>query len=131
MADQILVVPAANDAGSGGALRTAMRIFEQWHVRPNEAITLLAVPRATFYHWRNNPPRAQDLPRDTKERLSYVLGIYKALHILLPQEDLADGWLSRPNSAAPFNGERPLHRMLGGNVADLYEVRRYLDGMRG
>jgi hypothetical protein len=39
--------------------------------------------------------------------------------------------LRRPNSAAPFGGRSALERMLSGNVADLYEVRRYLDAERG
>ena len=34
-------------------------------------------------------------------------------------------------TAAPFGGRSALAHMLGGNVADLYVVRRYLDGVRG
>jgi hypothetical protein len=37
----------------------------------------------------------------------------------------------RPNAASPFGGRSALERMLSGNVADLYEVRRYLDAQRG
>jgi hypothetical protein len=69
--------------------------------------------------------------RDLAERLSYILGIYKALQILLPDARSADSWVNRPNSALLFAGRAPLERILGGNVADLYEVRRWLDGQRG
>jgi hypothetical protein len=65
------------------------------------------------------------------ERLSYILGIYKALQILLPDEAAADAWIRQPNDAAPFGGRTALERMLSGHVADLYEVRRYLDAERG
>ena len=69
--------------------------------------------------------------RDTVERLSYLLGIYKALQILLPETEAADGWVRRPNQAAIFGGRSALERMLGGNVGDLLVVRQYLDAMRG
>lgn len=125
------VVPAPDEQRAGGAIRTVMRIFDKWGLGPAEAMTLLALPRATYYRWRENPPRAETLTRDIQERLSYVLGIYKALHILLPREEVANAWVTHPNDSLLFHGGRPLDRMLNGNVADLYEVRRYLDGQRG
>jgi hypothetical protein len=63
--------------------------------------------------------------------VSYVLGIYKALQILLPQQAAADAWVRRPNAAPLFGGRPALDRMLSGNVADLYVVRQYLDAQRG
>jgi hypothetical protein len=71
------------------------------------------------------------LPRDVLERLSYVFGIYKALQILLPDPAAADAWVRKPNEAPGFGGRSALEKMLSGNVADLYEVRRYLDAERG
>ena len=71
------------------------------------------------------------LKRDTLERLSYLLGIYKALQILLPAAAAADAWVKKPNSAPLFGGRSALDRMLGGNVADLVAVRQYLDARRG
>jgi hypothetical protein len=65
------------------------------------------------------------------ERISYVLGIYKALQILLPDATRADAWVRQPNTATPFGGRSALERMLGGNVGDLYAVREYLDAQRG
>jgi len=71
------------------------------------------------------------LPRDTLERLSYLLGIYKALQLLLPATEAADEWIRRPNAEPLFGGRSALERMLSGNVADLYLVRQYLDAQRG
>ena len=71
------------------------------------------------------------LPRDTLERISYILGIYKALQLLLPDTRAADEWIRRPNEAAVFGGRSALDRMLSGNVSDLYDVRQYLDAQRG
>ena len=80
--------------------------------------------------YRKQPEKAT-LPRDTLERLSNLLGIYKSLQILLPDAAAADAWVRQPNSAAPFGGRSALQRMLAGNVSDLHLVRRYLDGVRG
>ena len=40
-------------------------------------------------------------------------------------------WVHKANSAAPFNGRSALEYMLGGQVVDVADVRRYLDGVRG
>jgi len=60
-----------------------------------------------------------------------VLGIYKALRILLPDDMAADAWVRQPNAATPFGGRSALERMLGGQVSDLFVVREYLDAQRG
>jgi len=115
---------------AGPALRTYFRIAAAWRLRPEEARRLLGdPPRSTFFLWK----RAGEgqLSRDTLERVSYVLGIYKALQILLPQQDAADAWVRKPNAAPLFGGRSALERMLSGNVADLYVVRQYLDAQRG
>jgi hypothetical protein len=112
------------------ALRTFFNIAARWELSTDEQITLLGLgARSTFFKWKQAPPAT--LPADTLERLSYILGIYKALQLLLPDERAADAWVRRPNDAPPFNGQPALERMLRGRVADLYEVRRYLDAERG
>jgi Protein of unknown function (DUF2384) len=118
-------------ATAGGAgLRAFARIADLWHLSVAEQLALLGITsRSTYFKWRKEPqPR---LPRDTLERLSYLMGIYKALQLLLPNESAADEWIRRPNDAPLFGGKSALDRMLSGNVADLYIVRQYLDAQRG
>ena len=116
---------------AAAGLRAFVRIAQAWQLSVDEQLCVLGQPpRSTFFAWRKHPDRAQ-LPRDTLERLSCLLGIYKALQILLPDPTAADAWVRKPNTAAPFGGRSALAHMLGGNVADLYVVRRYLDGVRG
>lgn len=115
---------------SAPALRTFFRIAGLWDLSVAEQMALLGLTaRSTFFKWKKNPGTV--LPKDTLERISYVLGIYKALQILLPDERAADAWVKRPNSAAPFGGRSALERMSSGQVADLYVVRQYLDAQRG
>ncbi len=114
---------------SGPALRTFFNIADKWQLGPDEQMKLLGVTaRSTFYKWKKDGEVA--LPRDTLERISYILGIYKALHVLFP-DGAADSWVKKANSAKLFAGRSALERMLSGNVADLYVVRQYLDAQRG
>jgi len=120
----------APEEWAGPALRAFFRIAEAWGLSTDEQIVLLGAPaRSTYFAWKKRG--AERLPRDLLERISYVLGIWKALQILLPDPAVADAWVKRPNAAAPFGGRSALERMLSGNVSDLYVVRRYLDAQRG
>jgi len=124
--------PQTSDFSSAGGagLRAFVKIAEAWRLTVAEQLRLLGIAsRSTFFKWRREPdPR---LPQDTLERLSYLLGIYKSLQILLPDPKAADDWVRRPNTAPPFGGGSALERMLSGQVADLYVVRQYLDAERG
>jgi hypothetical protein len=118
------------DRLAGPALRTFFRIAEAWQLSTDEARALLGdPPRSTFFAWKKSG--IGPLSRDTLERISYVLGIYKALQILLPEPAAADAWVRKPNNAPLFAGKPALERMLSGNVADLYVIRQYLDAWRG
>jgi hypothetical protein len=133
-------VPHSEAAHGGGVsaermaaagLRAFARIAELWGLSLDEQLVLLGQPpRSTFYAWRKAPESAR-LPRDTLERLSNLLGIYKSLQILLPEDAAADAWVRQPNEAPLFGGRSALAVMLDGNVSDLNLVRRYLDAVRG
>ena len=125
--------PAPAPIVPGAALRTFFNIAKAWSLSEQQTMTLLgfdASTRSTYFKWKKDPDSAR-LGRDKLERLSYVFGIYKALQLLLPEPAAADGWLHRPNQAAPFGGRPALERLMSGNVADLYVVREYLDTARG
>jgi hypothetical protein len=115
---------------SGPGLRAFFRIASAWRLSAKQERILLGSPaESTFFKWKK--AQAASLPRDVLERISYVLGIYKALQILFPDPARADEWISRPNSAPLFQGQSALERMLSGNVGDLFVVRQYLDAQRG
>jgi hypothetical protein len=120
---------ATREAGQA-LLRTFFGIADAWRLSAREAMTLLGLrSRSTYHVWKEG--RSGPLPRDTLERISYVLGIFKALQMLLPSDEAADAWIRKPNAGPLFGGGSALDRLMSGNVADLYEVRRYLDAQRG
>lgn len=131
MAAQRIEAPTVDRKGlSGPALRAFFRIAELWRLSVDEQMALLGLTaRSTYFKWKKNPDTM--LPKDALERISYILGVYKALQILLPNEQAADEWVRRPNEAPLFAGRPALDRMLSGQVADLFVVRQYLDAQRG
>jgi hypothetical protein len=66
------------------------------------------VPRSTLYKWKT---AAGTLSQDQLTRISYIVGIYKALHILLP-DDVADHWKTRPNDHFLFQVHPPVDIVL-------------------
>lgn len=121
---------APDETLAAPALRAFFRLAEQWKLRIAEQRKLLGdPPESTFYKWKRQQDGAPG--RDTIERISYLLGIWKSLQILFPDPERADAWLHKPNAAALFGGQSAMDRMLSGNVADLYVVRQYLDAQRG
>lgn len=124
--------PAAPDLSrrdlTGPALRTFFNIAKAWGLNEVEQMRLLGLDsRSTLQSWKRGKVAA--LSKDALERISYVLGIYKGLQVLLPAS--ADEWVRKPNAAPAFGGKSALDRMMSGNVADLFVVRQYVDAQRG
>lgn len=112
----------------GPALRTFENIADRWQLKAAERRALLGnVPASTYHRLRQNPDRAE-LSDDALERISHILAIYKALHILFTSAEYADRWISEPNLA--FDSASAKSRMLAG-FSQLVDVRRYLDAQRG
>lgn len=110
------------------ALSVFFNIMDAWHVKAKDQRVLLGKPsESTFYNWKNG--KVSSLSNDTLERISYIMGIYKALGILFPTREQADAWPLKPNKA--FNGESALDFMLKGSMIHLIDMRRYLDAQRG
>lgn len=110
------------------ALSVFFNIMNAWHVRAKDQMVLLGKPaESTFYNWKKG--KVSNLSLDTLERISYVMGVYKALGILFPTREQADAWPHKANKA--FNEESALAFMLKGSVVHLSDMRRYLDAQRG
>ena len=131
MIAQALQLLGRGSGVAGSLLPAIFAIFSQWRLTGAQQMTLLGLTNEkTLYNWKSQPEKAR-LTRDLLERVSYILGIYKSLQILLPDKVLANQWLVTPNDNPLFNGTAPLDRLLAGQVMDLAVVRSYLDAERG
>ena len=115
---------------SGPALRTFFNIAAAWQLSVAEQRALLGWPAASTYH-KYKAGEHGALSFDTLTRLSLILGIYKSLHVLYPEQAFADRWLRLPNSNTLFGGGTPLALMIDAGIDGLYRVRRLLDARRG
>lgn len=110
------------------ALNAFFNLISEWQISSSEAQILLGeIKPSTYYQWKSS--RNGILPKDTLDRISYLLGIYKALRILYSDPDNANAWVKKPNKT--FNGSSALDVMLGGQIVDIAKVRSYLDAQRG
>ena len=115
---------------SGPATRSFFNLAGKWDLSVNQQRGLLGWPAPSTYH-KYKTGQVGGLSYDTLTRISSLLGIYKALHILYPQAELADQWIKLRNANPMFGGKSPLDLMIDGGIDGLFQVRRLLDGRRG
>jgi hypothetical protein len=114
-----------------------MSSADKWNLTHDEVCDLLGgIPKRTLYDLRKKAE--SNLPvsinRDMAERLSLLLGIWKALQIIVPtsRRDLAYKWFNQPNTSLVLMGKSIKEFLIERkSIEGLYTVRRYLDAMRG
>jgi len=122
--------PAVRRRLSAPALRGFFNVARAWQLGVLEERALLGwPPPSTFHKYKSGD--AGVLSFDTLTRISLVLGIYKALHILYPEPAFADAWMRMPNSNALFGGRTPIAFVADAGLDGLFQLRRLLDGRRG
>ena len=119
---------AVRERLSAPGLKAFFNIATRWKVRDEDARALLGgVTNGPFYEMKRKPDRMLDTDRLT--RISYLIGIFKALHILHSRK-LADEWVRLPNANPIFAGDTPLVYMIRGGLPAMQTVRRLLDARR-
>jgi uncharacterized protein (DUF2384 family) len=120
--------PPVETALAGPAIRTFERVADRWRLTAIERERMLGLTHSKYHRVKANPDAAA-LSGDTLERVSHVLGIFKALQVLFPDATRADGWIDRPSHR--LGGESARNRLTSGRFSDLVDLRRYLDAARG
>lgn len=113
---------------SEGALVGFFAIVESWSLTMSQAAELLDKSRSNLYKLKENP-KSSVLSRDEMTRISYIVGIHRALHIVFP-EKLATEWMTRPNQNILFRGETPFAYVAQEGIPGLHQVRMMLDAAR-
>lgn len=111
------VVAMAHADIVGTVLRVSRDLAKAWRLTDCEQARLLGVETAELKAWEMAQP--DKLPSDVLERMSLLLGIFRAINTLLPIPERADAWIRKPNAAALFEGRAAIELMMEG-----------LDGMR-
>jgi hypothetical protein len=113
---------------SPAGLKAFFNIMQRWQVRDEDARVLLGgVTNGPYYEMKRDPDRVLDVDRLT--RISLLIGIFKALHVL-HSDALADRWVQLPNTNRIFRGTSPLDYMMRGGLPAIHAVRRLVDARR-
>jgi hypothetical protein len=113
---------------SQSAMDGLFAIGEKWELPIEKLGELLGgIPRSSLYKMKAS---AGALRQDELTRISYLVGIYKALHILLPPEH-ADRWMNQPNDNVLFGGQPPVEYAIRHGIPGLQQIRSLLDAVRG
>jgi len=113
---------------SGPAIRAFFAIMGRWKVKDEDARSLLGgLSNGPFYAMKRDADRVID--SDRLMRISYLIGIFKALNILHGRK-LADEWMQLQNSNPIFANETPLSFVMHGGLPAMQVVRRLLDARR-
>ena len=111
---------------SGSGLKAFFNIMERWKVRDEDARALLGGVSNGPYYELKRAAAGKLLESDRLLRISYLIGIFKALHSLHSRA-LADQWVQLPNT----------NRLFGGGTRQKPRIyfrgfwRRLLDARRG
>ena len=119
-----------SDAETAATLRAFFKLAERWDLSDGQARVLLGGPAArTYARWKAGHFVPARISRDTRERLSILMGIHKSLRYLFRDPSRGYRWLRKPNEA--FGGQTALYRLLAGSIQDLAAVRSCLEVERG
>jgi len=113
---------------SPSALKGFFNIVQRWQLEDDESRELLgSVSSSTYYEMKKNPSKTLGVDRIT--RVSYLIGINKALHVLYG-DPLADRWVKMPNTNMLFSAHSPLELMMQGGIVAMQQVKALLDSRR-
>jgi hypothetical protein len=122
--------PQVRKRMSAPAMRAFLNTAKAWGLSVDAQRGLLGWPAASTYH-KYKAGDVGTISYDMLTRISLMLGIYKALHILYPDDALADRWVKLPNGNPIFGGKPALSLMVDGGIDGLTQTRRLLDARRG
>ena len=114
---------------SPAAIAAFLRIVEVWGLKNEQAMALLGGMSNGKYHDLKRH-RTVVLGQDELTRISYIIGIFKALNILFSPK-LANQWVQLANTNPMFKGAAPIQIMVRLGMPALMETRRLLDSRRG
>ena len=111
---------------SGAAVKAFFNIVQRWSIRDEDARELLGGVSNGPYYQMKKSQAGRTLSADELFRISYLIGIFKAVNTLHGQ-DLADRWVRLANSNRIFNGQTPLEFMKKGGQQAMEIVRGLLE----
>ena len=123
------VTELASSNAASKSLHVAVNILSKWKATTEQMATILGVSAASI----NRAKRKGNvsLSRDQLDRVSYILNMHAALRTVFDNPENVYGFVRKRNHNPFFNGATPFDLMAQGSMANLYEVFKRVDGLRG
>ena len=118
------------------AIAGFLGVAERWSLTVKDQQALLGgLGRTRVIGWKNQQGTAAVLPPlsiDLMMRISLVLGMYEGLERHFRRSPtVADTWVTRANTDAPFHGRTPLEFIREGGLPAMAAVWAYVDEWTG
>ena len=117
--------PAVPADKAAVALKGFRHIMVQWGCTEAEQKQLLGLSQAEFDELTAD--KSAEMSGQVLERISYLMGIARALDTLYPSDDRAAERIRKPTTDEPFCGLSPLAFMLADPQEGPRLTRRYFD----
>lgn len=111
------------------ALRAVLQLLKTWDLSDKEKAELLGLTDQDLAAYIGGDVPGELTSSDLVLRVSYLLGIAKALDILISDTEPQSHWINNRSDATPFDGQTPKHYLLANGLSGLHKTREYLDGM--
>lgn len=128
----IIKSPTQDHLSAGIQWIATMCESDKWTLADEEVEILLGIDAATYQNMKRNVAESKpiSMTQDTVERLSLLLGIWKALQLIVPadRKDFAFSWFNKPINGSIFMDRSMKEYMLEKKtIVAMHEVRNYLD----
>jgi len=128
---KLLENPEVMESISQPIFQVFLNICDEWELSVPHRLKILGgiISESTYHNWKSG--KSIKLNLALLERISLILGIYKALNLIFLNDIKAHQWLNAQNDEALFSSISPLNFILQGPVENLNRTRKYLDAWRG
>ncbi|EHA1127146.1 hypothetical protein BOO92_13995 [Vibrio navarrensis] len=110
--------------------KAADNILSKWGCTAKQAQNILKLSKSSYHKFKATPESTK-LSDDQLERVSYILNMHQALRIVFSNPQNVTGFMTMKNNNEYFAGRTPLEVIESGKFADLYEVFKRVDALRG
>ena len=107
------------------AIEAFFNIAKLWGLSSEEKKALLGIYNTEGEDKEMEKLSYEILDPKVFERISYILGIFKYINNLLPNNQAADEWVKKPNQCKLFEGKTALQYMMK-SLENIRKTKQYL-----
>jgi hypothetical protein len=112
------------------AFNVANNILKKWGCTVPQILSILQMSKSS-YHKAVKEPDSVRLVNDQVTRISFILNIHAACGILFDNPENRYGFMGLKNNNGYFAGRAPIDVITSGNILDIFETFKHIDGLRG